>query len=103
MPGALDGSCQGTLVFGADTGLAPGLDLPAVGHVSAEPIGILVVNELDVIDAEAADLSTAVVARSAAPAAESAATTTTARSSTGSTAARSPAWSRPAGPTALRS
>ena len=73
MPGALDGGRKSALMLGAHTGLAPGLDLPSVRHVSAEPIGVFVVDVLDMIDAESAYLSTAVVAWSAAPAAEPAA------------------------------
>ena len=76
VPGALDGSRQGALVLRADTGLPAGLDLPAVGHISAESVGVLVVDELDVIYAKAADLSTAVVSGPAAPAAESSAAAT---------------------------
>ena len=92
VPGALDGSRQGALVLRADTGLPAGLDLPAVGHISAESVGVLVVDELDVIYAKAADLSTAVVSGPAAPAAESSAAATTARPST---AARPSAATRP--------
>ena len=92
VPGALDGGRKSALMLGAHTGLAPGLDLPPVRHVPAEPIGVFVVDVLDVIDAESAYLSTAVVARSAAPAAEP-----SARSSSGSAAAGPSARPRTSG------
>ena len=87
MPCALDGGCQGALVLRADTGLSSGLYLPAVGHVPAEAVGVLVVDVLYVVNAEAADLPTAVVSGPAPSAAES-----SARPSTGSASAGPSAW-----------
>ena len=87
MPGALDSGRQHALAFRANTGLAARLDLPAVGHVPAEPVDVLVVDVLDAVYAEAADLPPAVVPGPAASSAESSA----ARPSNGSAAAGSSA------------
>lgn len=70
VPGALDGGGHRALVLGADAGLAARFYLPPVGHVPAKAVGILVINVFDMVDAEAAYLSAAVIARP--PSAESA-------------------------------
>ena len=80
MPGPLDRGGHHALALGTDAGLAAGLYLPPVGHVPAKTIYILVVNVFDLVNAEAANLSAAIVARPAS--AESA------RPSTGSAASR---------------
>ena len=75
VPGALNCIRQGTLVLGANARLATGLNLPTIRHVPPEPIGFLVVDVLDVIYAEAADLAPTIVSwPAAAPASETAAT-----------------------------
>jgi hypothetical protein len=61
--GALEGGGEHTLVTGAGAGLAPGLDLAAVGDVATEAGGLFVVDGGDFVDAEGAD-ATALVAAS---------------------------------------
>ena len=56
VPCALDGDGQLTLMGSAGTGGTAGQDLAALGQVTAELSGILVVDVLDLIDAEAAYL-----------------------------------------------
>lgn len=80
VPGPLDRGGHRALVLGADASLAAGFYLPPVGHVPAKTIYILVVNVINLVHAEAANLSAAVVARPAS--AESA------RPSTGSASTR---------------
>ena len=65
VPRPLDCGGHRALVLGADARLAAGLYLPPVGHVPAKAVSILVINVLDMVHAEAANLSAAVVARSA--------------------------------------
>ncbi len=55
VPGALDSQAQRALVPGADAGASAGLDLGPVGNKPADFIGILVIYDLDVFDAESAD------------------------------------------------
>ena len=65
VPSPLDRGGHRALVLGADAGLAAGLYLPPVGHVPAKAVSVLVVYVLDMVNAEAANLSAAVVARPA--------------------------------------
>ena len=55
MTGALDSHAQGSLVFGADPGAAARLNLGPVGNEPPDLLDVLVVNELDVLDAEGAN------------------------------------------------
>ena len=55
MPGALDGDAQGPLVLGADPGAAARLDFGPVGNEPPYLLDVLVVYELDMLDAEGAD------------------------------------------------
>lgn len=102
----LDRVCQPTLMLGADTGLAPRLDLPAVSHIPTEAVCVLVVYVLYVVHAEPADLPSAVVAWPASPAASGAESTAARSASAGSrtarpaarrSTARSAAWGSAAG------
>ena len=52
--GPLNSDSEGPLMLGADTGAAPGLDLRPVGHKPPDLVDILVVNQLDMFDAEGA-------------------------------------------------
>ena len=61
MTGALDGDGQLALMCGAGAGDAAGQNLSALGHIAAEPCDILVVDVLDLIDAETANLAAASV------------------------------------------
>ena len=61
VPRALDCVGESALVLGANAGLPPGLYSPSVGHVTAEALRVLVVDVLDVVNAEPADLPAAVV------------------------------------------
>jgi cytoskeletal protein RodZ len=83
MPGPLYGRGHRALVLGANPGLAAGLYLPSVRHIPAKAVGILIVNVFDMVNAEAAYLSTAIVARPSvtepASATTGSATTTAAR------------------------
>jgi hypothetical protein len=54
-----------SLVLRAGSGLTPRLDLAPVGDIATQPANILVVDHLDAIHAEVADLSAREVARSA--------------------------------------
>ena len=56
VPCALDGDGQLTLMGSAGTGGTAGQDLAALGQVTAELSGILVVDVLDLIDAEGTNL-----------------------------------------------
>ena len=56
MPGALDGDSQLTLVSGAGTGSTAGQDLAALGQITTQLGSILVINALNFIHAEAANL-----------------------------------------------
>ena len=96
VPGALDGGRKRALVLGAYAGLAPGLYLPAVGHVSPEAVGVLVVYVFDVIYAEPANLAAGVVSGPAAPAAEASARSAAGSAAAGSSArtSRTPAGTR---------
>src|SRR5581483_7857893 len=69
VPGALHGDGEAALVAGAGAGLPPGLDLAAVRDEAAELERVLVVDVLDLVDAEGADLAAASEAAAAAPAA----------------------------------
>ncbi len=99
MAGTLDGDRQRALVLGAGTGLAPRLDLAALGNVAADPGDVLVVDIADVVRAEGADLATAKAAAASTAAARAAvpiaATTTTAPAGS-SAAAAEPAAAEPA-------
>ena len=55
MAGALDGNPQGPLVLGADPGAAARLDFGPVGNEPPDLLDVLVVNELNVFDAEGAN------------------------------------------------
>ena len=89
MPRPLDGRSQPTLVFGAYSRLAPRFDLGLVRQVPRQHIDLFVVNILDVVHAEGANLPSCIIARS--PAAKPA-TTAAAGSSSGATASGS-CWS----------
>jgi hypothetical protein len=58
---ALQGGGQHPLVPSACPGLPPRLDLGPLGEVSPEPVDLLVVNALRLVDAEIADLAAASV------------------------------------------
>lgn len=55
MTGALNGHAQRTLVLGAYAGASAGLNLGAVRHEPPDLVHILVIDDLDVFDAEGAD------------------------------------------------
>ena len=57
----LNGSGQTPLVLGTDSGLAPGLDLASVRKKSPELVDLLVVDFLDMVNAEGAQLTPGVV------------------------------------------
>src|SRR5690606_38927580 len=75
LPRPLDGRLQGALMLGARTRDAPRLNLAALGNERRQGLHVLVVDVVDLLDAEAAD---------AAAAEESAATTLVPASVTGS-------------------
>ena len=52
MPGSLDRQPQGSLVFGADSGTAPGFYLRPVGYKPANTVHVLVVDGFHVVNAE---------------------------------------------------
>ncbi len=56
--GPLNGDTQCPLMFGADTGAAPWLNLRPLGNKPADLVHILVIDELDVFDTEGADPAT---------------------------------------------
>ena len=58
MTGALDGGGQIALVSGAGTGGTAGQDLAALGQVTAELSGVLVVDGGHLVHAESANLLT---------------------------------------------
>jgi hypothetical protein len=58
LPGPLDGGSQGTLMFGADTSSAAGLNLGPFGNKPANFINLFVVNMRDVFCAKGTDLTT---------------------------------------------
>ena len=79
LPGPLDSRPKGTLMFGANTGAAPGFDLGPLGDEPPDLIDVFVIDVGYFFDAEGADF---------APAYES-----TSRASTGATGATGPsAW-----------
>jgi hypothetical protein len=59
VPGPLEGHGQHALVTGAGAGLAAGVDLAAVRHITAELGGFFVVNMLDLVDAKGTDATPA--------------------------------------------
>ena len=69
MAGALEGEREHTLVFGAGPGLAAGLYLAAIRDIAAEPGRLLVVDGLDLVDAEGANTTASEAAAAAAAAA----------------------------------
>src|SRR5258707_1395449 len=90
LAGALDRRLQLALVLGAGAGNAPRQDLAALGHERPDQLHILVVDVVDLVRAELADLATAeqraalsffLVARLLVAAAAAAAATAAARSS----------------------
>ena len=99
MPCAFDRVRERALVLGADTGLAPRLDLPPVGHIAAESLYVFVVDVLDVVDAEPAYLPAAVVPGSAA----TGSATRAAPAATRAAPAATRAGSAPPGPEPRRS
>jgi hypothetical protein len=72
----LDRNRQPTLMPSARTGLAPRLDLTALGDETPQFAGVFVVDLVNLIDAERADLSAR--SEASAPSSASAATTTAA-------------------------
>lgn len=62
MASALDSYAQATLVASARSGFAARLDLAALGQVAAQSRHVLIVDLLDVIDAEGANLAAGYVA-----------------------------------------
>lgn len=61
MTSALDGDGELALMRGTGAGDAAGQDLSPLGHIAAESGDILVVDVLNLIDAEAANLAAASV------------------------------------------
>src|SRR5580765_1565884 len=59
LPGALDRRLQLALVLGAGSGNAPRQDLAALGHERPDQLDVLVVDVVDLVRAELADLATA--------------------------------------------
>ena len=55
VPGPLNGGAERPLVLGAHAGAAAGLDLGPVGNEPPDPVDFLVIDVLDVLDAEGAD------------------------------------------------
>ena len=55
VPGPLNGGAERPLVFSAHAGAAAGLDLGPVGNEPPDPVDFLVIDVLDVLDAEGAD------------------------------------------------
>lgn len=55
VPGTLDGPRQLALVPGAGAGLPAAADLALIGHVPLQGVEVLIVNLLDLVDAEGAD------------------------------------------------
>ena len=68
MPRVLQRDGQPTLVLGAGAGLAARLDLGAVGQEAAQPHQVLVVDVVDLVDAELANLAARRVLAARAPA-----------------------------------
>ena len=66
MPGPLQGHRKAALVLRAGSRLPPGLDLAPVRQVPAEAPDLLVINMIDLVYAEGADLATWRVSGSAA-------------------------------------
>ena len=62
MPRSLERDGQLTLVAGTRAGLAPWLDLGALGQVAAEAVDLLVIDLDRLVGAEGADLATASIA-----------------------------------------
>ncbi len=63
VPCALYGDCQGTLVLGTYTRFAARLNFTSPRYVAAQLPGVLVVYELDFIDAEGTDLALGYIPR----------------------------------------
>src|SRR5207248_3584351 len=59
LPGPLDRRLQLALMHGAGAGDAPGQNLPALGNERAEQLHVLVVDIVDLVRAELADLAAA--------------------------------------------
>src|SRR5260221_13046660 len=59
LPGALDGRLQLALVHGAGAGDAPRQNLAALGHEGSQQLDVLVVDVVDLVRAELADLAAA--------------------------------------------
>src|SRR5205823_13197580 len=76
-------------MLGAGPRLAPGFDLRPVGHEAPQPRDVLVVDAIDLIDAELAGLAPLEVAPAAAPTAEAARPAATGAVPTGPVPARS--------------
>lgn len=67
MPGALDRNRERPLVPRAGAGLPSRLDLAPIGHVAPQPPKVFVVDDIDVIHAEATDFTAWIVASAASP------------------------------------
>ena len=92
MPGSLDRQPQGSLVFGADSGTAPGFYLRPVGNKPANAVDVLVVDRFHVVNAERAYLSPRSISSARASTAGTPTRTSAGAAGSGRTSARSSGW-----------
>lgn len=92
MPGSLNRQPQGSLVFGADSGTAPGFYLRPVRNKPANAVHVLVVDGFHVVNAEGAYLSPRSISSARASTAGTPSRTSAGAAGSGRTPAGSAAW-----------